>query len=251
MIVSRQPRVLIGYSTCPHTLEAFLSNGVNAHTCDILPSRGNPERHFQMDIWEALTKTLDWDFAVLHPMCTYLTCSGAWAFNDPDFTRYPGKGYHQMPNPDTLTGLARREARSQALENFRRLLDLPFPVAIENPAISFINKAIRPPDQVVHPYHFGDDASKATGFWLTKNTPPLVHGEIIPPRRVIYRGKEVERWANQAPCGAQKLPPSKDRWLLRSATYPGIAAAMGEQWGRWLVASLNQLRHLGRSSRNH
>jgi len=27
-----------------------------------------------------------------------------------------------------------------------------------------------------------------------------------------------------------KLPPSADRWKIRSTTYPGIAAAMAQQW---------------------
>jgi hypothetical protein len=30
------------------------------------------------------------------------------------------------------------------------------------------------------------------------------------------------------------LPPSKDRKRLRSATFPGIANAMAEQWGALL-----------------
>jgi len=28
------------------------------------------------------------------------------------------------------------------------------------------------------------------------------------------------------------LPPSEDRWKLRSTTYQGIANAMADQWGR-------------------
>jgi hypothetical protein len=45
-------------------------------------------------------------------------------------------------------------------------------------------------------------------------------------------GKTVERWSNQTDSGQNKLPPSDDRWLLRAETYPGIADAMVEQWGR-------------------
>lgn len=44
---------------------------------------------------------------------------------------------------------------------------------------------------------------------------------------VEYKGRTVQRWSNQAPCGAPRLSPSSDRWLRRSDTYPGIAAAMG------------------------
>lgn len=161
-----KPRFLIGYSACPLTLAAFEAAGVEAWTCDLLPSRGRPDRHLQCDVWEVARDR--WDGALFHPMCTYLTVSAAWAFNDPDFARYPGVGYHQRPKPGTLTGAARREAREREVENFRSLLALPYPKAIENPARSFIGTAIRSPDQTIHPHQFGDDASKATGLWLDR-----------------------------------------------------------------------------------
>lgn len=221
--------VLIGYSACSLTRQAFEKEGHEVWTCDLLPARGSSDKHLQCDIWIAL-KSRVWDFAVLHPMCTYLTCSAAWAFNDPDFDRYPGVGYHQKVKEGTLTGSARREAREEALANFGKLLDLPFPVAIENPGVSFASKALRPPSQIVQPYQFGDDASKATGFWLSEGVPPLVGTKYCEPRMVD--GKP--RWANQTDSGQNRLSPSDDRWLKRSETYPGIAAAMGTQWGTWL-----------------
>lgn len=241
-------RVIIGYSCCRLTLEAFERHGHDVWTCDLLPSRGRPDRHIQHDIREVAND--NWDMGIFHPMCTYLTCAAAWAFNDPDFTRYPGVGYHQRPANDTLTGEARREARREALDNFRWLLALPYPKAIENPANSFLNKAIRPPDQVIHPYQFGDDASKATGLWLDR-LPPLAldPAAFIEPRWVCC-GKTIDqavgkygcpdcegakrplpRWANQTASGQNNLGPSEDRWLERSKTYPGIAKAFGDQWG--------------------
>ena len=223
------PRVLIGYSACPLTREAFEAQGHDVWTCDLLPARGNSPKHLQGDIWQVALNQ-EWDFAVLHPMCTYLTCSAAWAFKDPDYAKFPVAGYHQRVKPGTLTGEARREARREALENFRRLLDLPFPVAIENPGMSFVSKAIRPPSQIVQPYQFGDDASKATGFWLSCGVPLLQPTEQVAPRMVDGR----PRWSNQTDSGQNRLSPSASRWLERSATYPGIAAAMGDQWGRWL-----------------
>ena len=42
------------------------------------------------------------------------------------------------------------------------------------------------------------------------------------------------RWSNQTDSGQNKLPPSADRWKLRSTTYQGIADAMAEQWGALL-----------------
>lgn len=222
-------KVLIGYSACPLTRAAFEAHGHDVWTYDLLMARDNSPKHLQCDVWEILSS--DWDFAVLHPMCTYLTVSAAWAFKDPDYVKYPGVGYHQRVKEGTLTGGARSIARDEALLNFRLLLALPFPVAIENPATSFLNKAIRPPDQIIHPWMFGDDASKGTGLWLTKNTPKLEHNvkDAFKPR--VVNG--ALRWSNQTDSGQNRLSPSDDRWLERSKTYPGIAAAMGDQWGRF------------------
>jgi hypothetical protein len=174
----------------------------------------------QCDVWEALRQP--WDAAILHPMCTYLTVSAAWAFKDGP--------YHQKVKPDTLTGQARRDARDEAIANFKALDSLPFPTAIENPAPSFISSAHRPPDQTIQPYQFGDDASKRTGLWL-RGLPLLKPTKRIAGR--IVNG--VERWANQTDSGQNCLSPGDDRWLERSKTYPGIAAAMGAQWGAYLT----------------
>lgn len=233
--------VLIGYSACPLTRAAFQRAGHQVWTCDKLPARDGSKHHFQCDVWRVLYN-YQWDMAVLHPMCTFLTISAAWAFTDGP--------YHQKVKPGTLVGAERRRARDQALEEVKAILALPFPVGMENPATSFINKAIRPPDQVIQPHDFGDDASKSTGLWLTNGLPKLVLGERCPPRLVCNNGhtfahgqhkcptcgsqKYLPRWANQTDSGQNRLSPGDDRWLERSKTYPGIAAAMGDQWGRWL-----------------
>lgn len=238
-------RVLIGYSRCWLTRQAFLAKGIQAFTCDLLPAREDdpsPDMHVQMDVWEALDRGVwdedghrGYDYGLFHPMCTYLTVSAAWAFKDPDFYRYPGVGYHQRLKAGTLTGAERRAQREVELENFRRLLALPFPAVMENPATSFINTAIRPPTQIIHPHQFGDDASKATGLWhndaaIAAGLPLLQHTQHVAPRMI----NGLPRWANQTDSGQNRLSPGEQRWLERSATYPGIAAAIGGQWGNWL-----------------
>lgn len=233
-----KPRFLIGYSACPLTLAAFEAAGVEAWTCDLLPSRGRPDRHLQCDVWEVARDR--WDAALFHPMCTHLTVSAAWAFADPDFARYPGKGYHQRVKPGTLTGAARREKREEELANFRRLLELPYPKAIENPAPSFVSDAIRPPDQTIHPHQFGDDASKRTGLWLDR-LPRIRPTAFAKPRAHPAHGTDLlgdpilGRWSNQTDAGQNRLSPGEDRWLERSATYPGVARAFGAQWGAYLT----------------
>lgn len=213
-------RVLIGYSACPLTRAAFEAQGHETWTCDLLPSRDASVFHITGDVWEALND--NWDFAVLHPMCTYLTVSAAWAYGDGP--------YHQKVKPGTLVGEARRIERDKAIENVRRLRALPFPVAIENPAPSFLNKAIGKPSQIIHPHQYGDDASKSTGLWLIEGVPLLTPTGHAAPRMVGH----LPRWANQTHSGQNRLSPGANRWLERSATYPGIAAAMGATWGKWL-----------------
>lgn len=221
-----KPSVLIGYSACGLTRAAFERAGVDAWTCDLLPARdGNTDKHIQGDVWDAI-RSRQWSMGIFHPMCTYLTVSAAWAYKEPP--------YHQRVKPGTLTGRARCAARDEALRNFQRLLSLPFPVVIENPSPSFVSRAIRAPDQVVQPYQFGDDASKATGLWVTRGVPRLlrVPTQFCLPR--IINGRA--RWANQTDSGQNRLSPSDDRWLERSKTYPGIANAFGTQWGAWLCS---------------
>lgn len=213
-------KVLIGYSACPLTRAAFERHGHEVTTCDLLPVRDGAGSHYQGDIWDIALE--HWDMAIFHPMCTFLTVSAAWAFGDGP--------YHQKVKSETLVGAARREARDTALNNFRCLLALPYPKAIENPAPSFVSAAIRPPDQTIQPYDFGDDASKRTGLWLDR-LPRLAPTRRIAGRMVMRNGKMVERWSNQTDGGQNKLSPSANRWLERSETYPGIAAAFGDQWG--------------------
>lgn len=226
-------KILIGYSACPLTRAAFEAHGHDVWTCDLLPARDNSPKHYQCDVWDVLG--MDWDMAVLHPMCTYLAVSSSWALKDPDFERYPATGgYHQRVKPTTLTGASRRAAQKVEFENFRKLLALPYPVAIENPAPSMLSTNVRPPSQAIHPHQFGDDASKGTGLWLTSGLPLLMHTKHIAPRYVQRHGRALPRWANQTDSGQNNLSPGDDRWLQRSATYPGIAAAMGDQWGRYM-----------------
>jgi site-specific DNA-cytosine methylase len=86
-------------------------------------------------------------------------------------------------------------------------------ICIENP-ISIISSNIRRPDQIIQPWMFGHGETKATCLWL-KNLPPLIPTNIV-------EGREAK---------VHKMPPSADRWKLRSKTYDGIAKAMAQQWG--------------------
>lgn len=238
-------RVLIGCEQFGHMREAFRRHGHDAWSCDLMPARDGSPYHIQGNVITALhgtpikydhndqvgmfatTDSKPWDLAIFHPDCTYLTCSAEWAYNDPDFERYPGVGYHQKIKPDTLVGAARREAREQAIEFVFKLRDSNIPLkAIENP-VGILSSRWRKPNQTVQPYWFGDDASKATCWWLEGGLMPLMPTKMVAPRMV--NGKP--RWGNQTDGGQNKLPPTADRAMLRAETYPGVAEACALQWG--------------------
>jgi hypothetical protein len=226
-------RVLVGCEQFGHIRAALRRRGYDAWSCDREATRDGSPFHLQCDVLSVLND--GWDLGIFHPDCTYLTCSAEWAYKDPDFNRYPGVGYHQKLKPDTLFGAARREAREQAVEFVFKLRDAPIQFkAIENP-VGVLSRRWRKADQTVQPNMFGDDASKATCWWLEGGLPQLFPTKIVPPR--IVNGRP--RWANQTDGGQNKLPPSDDRAMLRAETYPGHAEAIAEQWGGYVAARLS------------
>lgn len=218
-------RAIIGMEKSGQIRSRLRARGIDAWSFDLQPADDNSPHHVVGDVFEHLRN--GWDFGIFHPMCTYLTGSSAWAFSDPDYERYPGVGYHQRVKPDTKTGAERRAARTEEIEKFKLLDQLPYPTVLENPGRSFIATFYRKPDQIIHPYQFGDDASKATGLWLSGGLEPLAinNANYVPPRMV----NGLPRWGNQTDSGQNNLSPSDDRWNQRSKTYDGIATALAEQ----------------------
>jgi hypothetical protein len=192
-------RVLIACEFSGVVRDAFRSAGHKAVSCDLLPSE-SPGPHHQGDVSDILRQ--GWDLMIAHPPCTYLASSGLhWNKRRPD----------------------RAAHTERALAFVRLLLNAPITrIAVENP-IGCISSRIRKPDQIIQPWHFGHDASKATCLWL-KGLPLLQPTDVLP-------GDRKSRRANQTASGQNKLPPSPDRWKLRSVTYQGIADAMAAQWG--------------------
>jgi hypothetical protein len=195
-------RVLVACEYSGAVRDAFRARGHDAMSCDLLPT-DVPGPHYQGDVRDVLGG--GWDLMVAHPPCTYLSVSGMhW----------------------TRRGLRDPKLTEDALAFVRLLMDAPIPrIAIENP-VSVISSGIRKPDQIIQPWQFGHDASKKTCLWLV-GLPPLRPTQVIEPRLVNGR----QRWGNQTDSGQNRLSPSPDRWKIRSATFPGIAAAMADQWG--------------------
>lgn len=194
--------------------EAFRKRGHNAWSCDLLPAEDGSPFHHTGDVRGFMNAT-SWDLMIAHPPCTYLTVSGLhWNKRRPE----------------------RAELTERALDFVASLWDAPIgKVCIENP-VGCINTRIpfMPRPQIIQPYEFGADASKKTCLWL-RGLPELVKDPANRvPGRLVEMGigrRVAERWGNQTDSGQNRLPPTPDRWALRSITYPGIAEAMAEQWG--------------------
>jgi site-specific DNA-cytosine methylase len=117
----------------------------------------------------------------------------------------------------------KEKEQKEALEFVRILLNAPAKYkALENP-VSIISSKIRKPDQIIQPWQFGHGETKATCLWL-ENLPLLKPTDIVD-------GREPR---------VHRMPPSPNRWKERSRTFQGIAAAMADQWGRFITENLNQ-----------
>lgn len=173
--------------------------GHDAVSCDLLPT-DNLGPHYQGDVFDIIND--GWDLMIAHPPCTHLAVSGAKHF-----------------------AAKRADGRQAAALAFvERLLDAPIDrIALENP-VSVISTYIRKPDQIIQPWMFGHEATKTTCLWL-KGLAPLTPTNVVGKgaRHVTKGGKSLPVWYN--------LPPSADRWKIRSATFTGIADAMASQWG--------------------
>jgi hypothetical protein len=166
-------KILVACEESGTVREAFRALGHNAWSCDFLPTR-IPGQHYQCDVREVLG--YGWDMMIAFPDCTYLTIAAEWAYVDVPMIN----GKVKNIKPGTLIGSERRQARKEALDFVRLLLNADIPkIALENP-VGVISKHIRKFDQKIQPWQFGHDASKGTCLWL-KNLPVLNHTNIINP----------------------------------------------------------------------
>jgi site-specific DNA-cytosine methylase len=204
-------KVLVACEESQAVTKEFRKLGVEAYSCDILPcSGGHPEWHIQGDaIAEAYSGK--YDVMIAHPPCTYLAVSGArWMYNK-DGTRNEERWNNQQ----------------DALEFVRKLLDAPIKhIMVENP-VSVISSQIRKPDQIVHPWMFGDPFSKTTCLWL-KNLKPLVPTDIV-DKGEFKEGIRKDGTRYRMAKWYDEARGSKDRRGTRSKTFPGIAKAIANQ----------------------
>ena len=180
---------------CEESLEvckAFRAHGHEAYSCDIQECSGG-HPEWHLQVDVLEILKMRWDLIIAHPPCTDLSVSGArW------FVQKRADGRQQ-----------------RSIDFFMKFTNLDCPrVAIENP-VCIMSTVWRKPDQIIQPWQFGHGETKATCLWL-KGLPTLKPTNIV-------SGREQRVW---------KMPPSSERAKARSKTFPGIALAMAEQWGK-------------------
>ena len=190
-------RVLIACEYSGTVRDAFTRAGHHAVSCDLLRT-DTLGPHYQGDIRDVLDR--GWDMMIAHPPCTDIAVSGAAWIKE-----------------KIADGRQQR-----ALDFVRMLMDVQIhKKCIENP-VSVISSKIRKPDQIIQPYQFGHTEQKKTCLWL-KGLP------LLKPTRNVY--DEMMLLPKNKRERLHYLPPSADRWKIRSQTFSGFATAMAEQWG--------------------
>jgi len=184
--------ILIACEYSGRVREAFRKRGHEAYSCDIRSSEDNSPFHIQQDVRDILSDK--WDMLIAHPPCTHLAVSGARWFKD------------------------KAEEQKEAIKFFLLLANFPIEkVAVENP-VSIMSTRWRKPDQIIHPWMFGEEYSKTTCLWL-RGLPKLIPTNVVSKGEyVLHGGKRIPKWYS-------------NREFPREKTFQGIANAMADQWG--------------------
>lgn len=204
-------RVLVACETSGVVRRAFAAKGHDAWSCDILPSEDRSNKHIIGDARDLLDD--GWDLLmVAHPPCTRLCNSGVRWLSAPP----PGRTLAEMwADLDAAAAL------------FSAFWHAPIErVCIENPIMHRHAKerieGYRDPAQFVQPWWFGEPVFKATGLYLRGLPPILATDKLSPPEVGTQAHKEWSR--------IHRASRTPDRWRERSRFFPGIAAAMADQW---------------------
>ena len=191
-------KVLVACEYSGVVREAFAKKGHDAWSCDLLPTDQPSDKHIQGDCLEVIASQ-KWDMIIAHPPCTHLSLSGAkyWAEK-------------------------RADGRQQkAIKFVEDIWDADCPlICIENPVGALTKHSkLGKASVYIQPYEFGHAEQKRTGLWL-KRLPKLQGTKFIDVKGLPNKERHRLHW----------LPPSKDRWKIRSTTFTGIALAMSSQW---------------------
>lgn len=191
--------------------DAFAAKGHDAMSCDLLPTE-SPGKHYQGDVLDIIND--GWDMMIAFPPCTHLAVSGSGAF------AAKIKDGRQRQGVDFFMSLVNAQIRK---------------IAIENP-VGIMSTRYRKPDQIIHPYYFGDKIPKKTCLWL-KGLPCLTWNkeDDLLGKKTVVEPEYIEYNSAKTKSGKSKYSIfgklGKGHGKERSKFHQGIANAMAEQWG--------------------
>ena len=195
-------RVLVACEYSGRVRDAFIAKGHDAISCDLLPTDVDGPPH-PGDVHDMLDQ--DWDLIIAHPPCTALTVAGNSTY---------GEG-----QPKYAERLA---AVEWTVALWEKMKERSKRVCLENPVGVLRRLGGMPRPQYVQPHMFGHMEQKKTGLWL-HGLPELQATNDVYDAMMELPKNQRER--------LHYLPPSPDRWKIRSTTFQGIADAMADQWG--------------------
>ena len=194
-------KVLVACEYSGVVRDAFIRLGHEAISCDLLDT-DVPGPHYKGDIFDMLGQ--GWDLVIAHPPCTALAVSG---------------------NSTYAKGMPKHEERLKAAVWTKELWEackaVSPKVCFENPVGTLRTYTDLPKPQYVQPYWFGHKEQKKTGLFLY-GLKPLKETDNVYKEMMELPKNQRER--------IHYLPPSKDRWKIRSITFTGLADAMATQW---------------------
>lgn len=225
-------KVLVACEESQRVCTEFRKLGHEAYSCDIIDcSGGHPEWHIKDDVLQYLNGarcffTEDgtihyahkWDLIIAHPPCTYLTTAATQC--------------HSLKCYSNDQIIERTMKRIDAIQFFMYVINCDCDkIAVENPQ-GVMSAIFRQPDQYIHPYYFAssiDDSdnyvTKKTGLWL-KGLPLLKYDVLLQnpmDNAKTWKNGKKKNWTESSHGSCE-----------RSKTFPGIAKAMAEQWGKEL-----------------
>ncbi len=220
------PKILIACEESDQVRHRFEKIGFNAWSCDIQPNRSGTKKHLQIDLMQVLK--IRWDAIIAFPPCTHLSNAGSRHFAA---KKADGR---QQESINFFLKIAENKSKF---------------IAIENP-LGIMSTIWRKPDQIIHPYFFGDETMKRTCLWL-KNLPKLYHNKTanlfdanvthVSQGKFYYWKTKSGKIKRQNQWFYDAYADSKNRHLtskIRSETFPGIAEAMASQWGAHIMQNI-------------
>lgn len=230
-------RVLVACECSGTVRDAFLDLGHDAWSCDLKPCETGHNRHIIADVRDILRHPEVYGrfdlIIICHPPCTRLCNSGVRWYSEPpknppsSCTEQEAELWPSLTREQKLAMLWEHLDQGAAL--FQECLDADAPmVAIENPVMhGYAKDRINFGDVkpfYVQPWQFGtdeigpDNEKKRTGFWC-RGLPQLVPTGTLD--------------GSTARSSVHHASPGEDRATERSRFFPGMAAAMAQQWSEY------------------